>query len=378
MTSEQTKPSADTVAAQRPTRTPGSAVWVIVALAVLAVIAYYARTGAVSDRIRNPQVSGAPRPVQYLFGWSSSTCLTVIQIGTVLAMLLVIAAFVIAWRRHPAHPVLLMAIVTTLIVWQDPLMNWAPYAVYNPQLWHWPEDWPLVSVSPTVEPFIVFGYVMFYLGPYFPAVWILRKIQARKPVDSFTWRHPLISLAGLILVCGFVFDAFLEIFAIRTGLYIYDQVIPFGSVFTGTPFQFPLLWESLSVTFAMIPAGVLLYRDDTGRTVAEKLAQRARIFVGRPVLGTFVVMFIILNAAYFFAYGGWFTAIKWTRTATSVACPWPYPEAKVYDPQGFYEKNGQPGPYAVGIWSTWMTGQPRGRPDVQPPADGGRCRPGNE
>jgi hypothetical protein len=377
MTNEQTESSADTVAAQRPTRTLGSAVWVIVALAVVAVVAYYARTGAVSDRIRNPRVSGAPRPVQYLFGLSSSTWLTIIQIGTVVAMLLVIAAFVIAWRRHPARPVLLMAIVTTLIVWQDPIMNWAPYAVYNPQLWHWPEDWPLVSLSPTVEPFIVFGYVMFYLGPYFPAVWILRKIQVRTPVDSFAWRHPLISLAGLILLCGFVFDAFLEIWGIRTGLYIYDQVIPFGSLFTGTPFQFPLLWESLSVTFVMIPAGVLLYRDDTGRTVAEKLAQRARIFVGRPVLGMFVVMFIIINAAYF-VYGGWFTAIKWTRTATSVACPWPYPEAKVYDPQGFYEKNGQPGPYAVGIWSTWMTGQPRGRPDVQPPADGARCRPGNE
>ena len=27
----------------------------------------------------------------------------------------------------------------------------------------------------------------------------------------------------------------------------------------------------------MIPAGVLLYRDDTGRTVAEKLAQRLRL-----------------------------------------------------------------------------------------------------
>jgi hypothetical protein len=376
MTNEHTEPSADTVAAQRPTRTLGSVMWVIVALAVLAVVAYYARTGAVSDRIRNPQVSGAPRPVQYLLGLSSSTWLTIIQIGTVVAMLLVIAAFVIAWRRNPAHPVLLMAIVTTLIVWQDPIMNWAPYAVYNPQLWHWPEDWPLVSLSPTVEPFIVFGYVMFYLGPYFPAVWILRKIQARTPVDSFAWRHPLLSLAGLILLCGFVFDAFLEIWGIRTGLYIYDQVIPFGSVFTGTPFQFPLLWESLSVTFVMIPAGVLLYRDDTGRTVAEKLAQRARIFAGRPALGMFVVMFIIINAAYF-AYGGWFMAIKWTRTATSVACPWPYPEAKVYDPQGFYEKNSQPGPYSVGMWSTWMTGQPHGRPAVQPPADGGRCRPGN-
>jgi len=372
VTSEQTKPSADTVA-QRRTRTPGSAVWVIVALAVVAVVAYFARTGAVSDRIRNRQVSGAPRPVQYLFGWSSSTCLTVIQIGTVVAMLLVIAAFVIAWRRHPAHPVLLMAIVTTLIVWQDPLMNWAPYAVYNPQLWHWPEDWPLVSVSPTVEPFIVFGYVMFYLGPYFPAVWILRKLQAKYGPAAFVSRHPLVSLGLLALAIGFVFDAWLEIQLVHAGMYIYSQVIPWGSVFTGTTFQFPLIWESFSVCFVMVPAAILCYRDDTGKSVAEKLAAKAKIFPTRPVLGTFLVMFAIINISYF-AYGAWFAVIKVTHAATSVACPWPYPEAKVYDPQGFYEKAGAQGPYSVGIWSTWASGEPNGRPHVDPPPPGqGAC-----
>jgi Spirocyclase AveC-like len=374
MTTEQTTPSSAPPA--EPLKRPiWNALWLILILVIVGVVAHYARTGAVSDRIRNPAVSGAPRPVRYLLGLSSQTWLTINQVGLVIAMVIVIAGFVLAWRRWPRHPVLLMAIVTTLIVWQDPIMNWAPYAVYNPQLWHWPEDWPLVSLSPTVEPFIVIGYVTFYLTPYFPAIWILRRIQARRPVDSFVWRHPLISLAALILAVGFIFDAFLEISMIRTGLYIYSQVIPFGSIFAGTPFQFPLIWESLSVTYVMIPAGVLLYRDDTGRTVAEKLAQRARIFVGRPTLGMFVVMLVILNFAYLFAYGGWFTVIKWSRTATSVACPWPYPEAKVYDPQGFYERNGQPGPYSVGIWSTWMSAQPNGRPNVLPPADGGRCAP---
>jgi Spirocyclase AveC-like len=373
MTTEQTTRSGapPTKPKKRSMWTP---LWVILAAGVVGVVAHYARTGAVSDRIRNPQVTGAPRPVHYLLGLSSSTWLTINQIGLVITMSIIIVIFALAWRRWPRHPILLMAIVTTLIVWQDPIMNWAPYAVYNPQLWHWPEDWPLVSLSPTVEPFVVLGYVTFYLSPYFPAVWVLRRIQARTSVDSFVWRHPLISLAGLILVCGFIFDAFLEISMIRTGLYIYSQVIPFGSLFAGTPFQFPLIWESLSVTFVMIPAGVLLYRDDTGRTVAEKLAQRVRIFAGRPILGMFVVMFVIINVAYF-TYGGWFTIIKWTRTATSVACPWPYPEAKVYDPQGFYERNGQPGPYSVGIWSTWMSAQPNGRPSVAPPADGGRCAP---
>jgi hypothetical protein len=270
-----------------------------------------------------------------------------------------------------------MGIVTTLIVWQDPIMNWSPFAVYNPELWHWPEDWPLVSISPTVEPFLVIGYIMFYLGPYFPAVWILRKLQAKRPPESFVWRHPLISLGLIILPIGILIDAMLEITLVRTGFYIYAQVIPFGSVFVGETYQFPFIWETVMVTFVMIPAGVLLYRDDTGRTVAEKLAQRARIFAGRPALGMFVVMFVIINLAYF-AYGTGFAIIKWTKTATSVACPWPYPEAKVYDPQGFYEENGHPGPYSVGIWSTWMSMQPDGRPDVELGTVSDRCAPDNQ
>ena len=38
-------------------------------------------------------------------------------------------------------------------------------------------------------------------------------------------------------------------------MYIYSQVIPWGSIFTGTTFQFPLIWESFSVCFVMVPAG---------------------------------------------------------------------------------------------------------------------------
>ena len=337
----------------------------------VAFVAANARQGVGSGRIANPGVTGAPRPVEPLFGFDHWIALH--QIGTVLMMVALIAAVVVGWRRYPRHPVLLMVLVTTLLVWQDPIMNWAPYAVYNPQLWHWPETWPLVSLSPTVEPFIVIGYATFYMLPFFPAIWLLRRLHARRPVESFVWRHPLLSLAGLILPIAFVFDAMLETFLVRTQLYIYSQVIPFGSFATGEPHQFPLIWESALVSMVMIPAGVLLYRDDTGRTQAEKLAQRARLFRSRPALGTFLVMFAIINAAYFFGYGGGFALIRWTHTATSVACPWPFPEAKVYDPNGFYEENGQSGPFFPGIWSGWQSAQPDGRPDVEPPADGGRC-----
>ena len=245
-------------------------------------------------------------------------------------------------------------------------MNWSPYAVYNPMLLHWPESWSLIMMSPTVEPFIVFGYVTFYFGPYFPAIWILRKLQAKRGPEAFVTRHPLISLGALVLVIGFIFDAILEISLVRTGLYIYSQAIPFGTLFPGSTFQFPLIWESLSVTFVMIPAAILVYRDDTGKSVAEKLAAKAKLFPKKPVLGTFLVMFAIINVSYF-AYGGWFWAIKASGLATSVACPWPYPEAKVFDPQGYYEKDGAEGPYSVGKWSTWQYGLPDGRPDVEPP-----------
>ena len=109
------------------------------------------------------------------------------------------------------------------------------------------------------------------------------------------WRHPLISLGVLIFIAGFIIDMILEVTMIQTGLYMYSQVIPFGSIFVGTPHQFPLLWESSLVTLVMIPAGVLVYRDDTGRAVSEKLANRARIFPTRPALGSFVMMLIIVN-----------------------------------------------------------------------------------
>jgi hypothetical protein len=357
---------------------PRPPLWLLVPLGIvlqvaLLVVMYNIRRGAVAERIANPAVVGVPRPVDFLFGKSDWIVLQ--EVGLVLMIMSLVAIGAVFWQRYPRHPVLLMAIAATGLVWLDPVMNWAPYAVYNPQLTHWPETWPFVSLAPTVEPFIVLGYATFYVAPFFPAVWILRRMQARRSADSLAWRHPLVVLSALIFVIGFVYDAILEVVCVRTGLYIYSQVIPFGSLWAGKWYQFPLLWESSLVTLVMIPAGILLYRDDTGRTQAEKLAQRVRVFHARPALGTFLVMFAILNVAYL-AYGGAFAVVRATGSATSVACPWPYPEAKVYDPQGFYEKAGQPGPYFPGNWAGWQSGQ-SGRPEVRPPADGGRCAPKN-
>lgn len=350
-------------------------IWTGLTVAIMGLIAYHARMGAVSARIANPEVTGAPRPVAFLLGWGDRW-LAVHEYGTIVMMVIITVACVRLWRRQPGHPYVLMTIASTAIVWQDPIMNWAPYAVYNPQLWHWPEDWPLVELSPVVEPFIVIGYAVFYFGPFFPAMALLRRLQARASMDAFVWRHPLLSLAALVLVIGFIFDACLEVLLVHTGLYIYSQVIPWGSLFSGTTFQFPLIWESALVCVVMVPAAVLCYRDDTGRTQAEKLALRFRFLPRHPALGTFLMMFGILNVAYF-VYGGAFATIRASGAATAVACPYPYPESKVYDPQGFYEREGEPGPYSEGHWSTWLTGQPAGRPKHVAIKQDGMCQRGS-
>jgi hypothetical protein len=93
------------------------------------------------------------------------------------------------------------------------------------------------------------------------------------------------------------------------------------------------------------------------------------------VLASFVVMLVGVNLA-FVAYGIVYTAVtRWSGAATAVVCPWPWPSAKVYDPQGFYEKSGAPGPFSEGIWSSWESAQPDGRPVLVAPPPGARCLP---
>ena len=165
MTTKQTKAPPATPDTWPKRSTDGSVwAWLFAVLGVSAVLAIAWNARDYPDaRVGNPQVSGAPRPVPPLLGFQH--WLTVLQAFTIIAMVGIVVAFVWGWRRYRPHPVLLMNLVTTIMVWQDPIANWGPYTVYNPRLWHFPESWPLASLSPAVEPFVVFGYVMFHSGP---------------------------------------------------------------------------------------------------------------------------------------------------------------------------------------------------------------------
>src|ERR1700741_331915 len=148
MTTQKIKPPAPTSPESRPKQRAWTVFWVLVAAAMIGTVVFTGQRGAVTDRIRNPAVTGAPRPVKFMFGYEH--WIDVHQIFTVIAMTILVVGFIVAWRRHPGHPYLLMALVTTIIVWQDPIMNWAPFAVYDPMLWHYPENFPWAAISPTV------------------------------------------------------------------------------------------------------------------------------------------------------------------------------------------------------------------------------------
>src|SRR4051812_48271863 len=79
----------------------------LMGLGLLGLIAYHARMGAVSARIANPEVTGVPRPVEFLFGWGDRW-LVVHEWGTVVMMVVILVACVRAWRRQPGHPFVLM------------------------------------------------------------------------------------------------------------------------------------------------------------------------------------------------------------------------------------------------------------------------------
>ncbi|BBZ38860.1 hypothetical protein MCNS_19230 [Mycobacterium conspicuum] len=347
------------------------ACWVAaVALAVI-ILATAEKHGPSSPENRNPDGVGKPpavTPLLYPFDW--------ITWGQILGVLLAagtIVASVLAWRRHPGHPIVLMVLATSTLFWWDPINNWAIGLVYNPNLWHFPRDWPWLNISPVIEPLTSFIYAPYILVPYFLAMPILRAIQRRSDPGAFVWRHPLISIAVLTFVIGVIWDAAQEILLTRAQFLTYSHVIEFGSIDAGKNSQFPLLMASGIITIVMIPASILLYRDDTGRSQAEKIAQRLRLHARHPKLATFLVMAIVLNIA-MISFSSAFWLVRATGAASTVACPWPYPQAKTWDPRGYYQAQGAPGPFTAGEASSWQIAQPEGRPaDIVVKSD--RCNP---
>ncbi|MGA7054985.1 MAG: DUF5135 domain-containing protein, partial [Mycobacterium sp.] len=111
MTNEQTiVPSGKPGTAQKRSMAGSAWAWLVAVLGTSAIvaIAWNARDHP-DERIGNPNVVGTPRPFEPLFGFDH--WIPVLQIFTVVAVALLIAAAVWGWRRYGPHPYLLMGLV---------------------------------------------------------------------------------------------------------------------------------------------------------------------------------------------------------------------------------------------------------------------------
>jgi len=93
-------------------------------ISLVAFLSFFALSSRryLDPRVANPDVEGRPRPVEFLFGFDHWVYFH--EVGTVLALITLIVVFIVGWRRNPGSPVMLMFLCTTLIVWQDPIMNY--------------------------------------------------------------------------------------------------------------------------------------------------------------------------------------------------------------------------------------------------------------
>jgi Spirocyclase AveC-like len=252
-----------------------------------------------------------------------------------------------AGRHHAALPIF---IVLFAQIFMDPLYNWAMYCNYYPNLLHWPVSWSVMNVSPTVEPlWIVMGaYQVFFLGPAWAAFVLYQKLLAgRVRRGSWSDRHPVLILFLFAWIIGAGADILMEQWMINMNIYKYTQIAgPYITWGHGHLQVYEILWIGLLIALCAI----LFHHDDRGRHFAQRVSEAVR--AKRLRVGATGVAVALITTG-LLAYGGFWAALRLTGNADRVVPGgWPYPTAKVYDPDGRQAAAGVPGPYFSGTWCT--------------------------
>ena len=192
----------------------------------------------------------------------------------ILGILAIYFLLIRPWRRE-GHVTLdgLLTLTFITIYWQDPLTNYLqPWFTYNTgfvNFGSWTSSVP-GWVSPNghllSEPVIAAGSL--YPGVVFPftiaACWVMRKAKQR---------YPRLGKFGLAMVC-FAFmavgDLIFEATWSRMGFYTFNGVIDSLTVWRGHYYQFPMYEPILFGGVWACWACLRYFRDDKGRTIAER------------------------------------------------------------------------------------------------------------
>jgi Spirocyclase AveC-like len=351
--------SATSPTGAAPRRVPRRAVFGVACAVVLYVgLLLMCDVGtADGDRIHNPS---PPRsaPTQIFLGIRDTTWFVILYGVSAIALGAILWWLARRWRAtgrlHPAAGILLAFVLLSFV---DPLIAWATYTAYNPDLIHFPVDWSWWDIAPVVQTAWATGaYSLFYMVPTLAGFGLWRTVAARtwpdavaarsRP-DSVMHRHPLVSTWIFGTVLGFLYDIASESLLINMNIWHYWQC--WGPSVTVRYATLPLteaLWTGILVGTAM----TVLQPDDRGRSMlAAKLSQR--LPTGRTRLGEIGVIILLLATVYA-CYLASFTIIRVFDLAQSVESMWPFPATKVYDPYGVAQDAGVPGPYfqGVGAW----------------------------
>src|SRR5882757_5671385 len=178
------------------------------------------------------------------------------------------------WRREGRITIDgLFALCFIFIYWLDPMGDMlVPQFTYNAWLTNmgsWLADTPgaiMPNAQNIPEPYLLTGplYLWCIFGVVVVANRLMKKVQTRFP------RMSNFQLIMLTVAAFIVWDLFWELTFIRIGYWTYPTTPAFGTIFGDHWYRIhltePICWGTAWASFAI----VRYFRDDKGRTIADK------------------------------------------------------------------------------------------------------------
>jgi hypothetical protein len=203
------------------------------------------------------------------------TVIRIGEVGSVAAAVGVAYWFLVRpWRREGRVTLDgLFVIAFASLYWQDPLANysqaWVTYNTAFVNFGSWTTDIPgWLAPNGNLFPEAVLWAGPVYIYAIFTAVLVANQLMRRAKQ-----RWPRLGTAGLVGLCFAFFvvaDLFIEVAWMRLGWFAYPGSISWLTIFHGHYYQFPIYEPILFGACWTAFACLRYFRDDKGRTLAER------------------------------------------------------------------------------------------------------------
>jgi len=268
--------------------------WAAAGAALLAYFTYIIVSWILSDDFE--RIPAGPTPVP---GWMQAALVACV-VGTILLCIWMLWRFVyVPWRAEGKLTTMGAFGLATLTLWvQDPLQNfqlpWFSYNHWLPNMGSWINQFPMIvephgeALSDPVYASLP-GFVLLYFGGALVGNYVMNKARERNPEIG---APKLMALS--VLVCSFVFMC-LELSWMRTGFYIYPNVIPSLTLFAGHYYQLPIYEIIIDGFLTASMSWIVFFRNDKGETVVERGLSNLKLSQGKKSLMSVLAFAFIMN-----------------------------------------------------------------------------------